>query len=215
MSFDQFYQNVETVWGEKPDLLLADLLPDVERGRALDLGAGEGRNALYLAQQGFDVTAIDIAPTAIQKCLDRARLHNVPVRAEARNLLDVEIAPDSLALVVSAMALQFVKPSESVRVIERIKAGLRPGGMVYLTVFSTDDPAYARMSQSQPEVEPRTYFNERMGSYVHFFEKDELLGAFEGFVLYHFAQTVFRDAGHPGVPDPHYHGTLTYIGRKP
>lgn len=215
MSFDQFYQNVETVWGEKPDLLLADILPDVERGLALDLGAGEGRNALYLAQQGFDVTAVDIAPTAIQKCLDRARLHNIPIRAEARNLLDVEIEPDSLALVVSAMTLQFVKPSESARVIERIKTGLRPGGMVYLTMFSTDDPGYARMSQSQPEVEPRTYFNERMGSHVHFFEKEELLGAFEGFVLYHFAQTVFRDPGHPGVPDPHYHGTLTYIGRKP
>jgi hypothetical protein len=54
-----------------------------------------------------------------------------------------------------------------------------------------------------------------MGSYVHFFEKDEILSAFDDFKLYYFAQTLELDSAHPGVPHEHYHGILTYIGRKP
>ena len=67
---------------------------------------------------------------------------------------------------------------------------------------------------TRPEVERNTYFFELQNSNVHYFEKDELLTAFSDLKLYRFAQSIFLDGGHPGALEPHYHGTLTYIGQK-
>ncbi len=215
MDWEQAYRNAETIWGEKPDHLLVDIAPQVPKGKVLDLGMGEGRNAVFFAAQGYDVKGIDLSPTAVEKCLQRARSLNIPLQAEAANLLDVTIEPNSQALIISTMVLQFIKKSEGEVVIQRIKDGLQPGGMVYLTLFSTDDPWINQFRQHQPEVEPNTFFHQRMNSHVHFFEKDELLTGFQDFKLHQIAQTTLLDHGHPGVPDPHYHGILTYIGQKP
>lgn len=212
--WDRLYQQNETVWGGKPDLLLEDMLPSFPRGKALDLGMGEGRNALYLARQGYEVNGIDISPAAVQHALERARSLNLPFQAEAMNMLEVEIEPNSLALVVSTMALQFMKGSESRQVLENIQRWLQPGGMVYLTMFSTEEPAYERLVDTDAEIEPNTFYIERTQSYMHYFERAELLGLFSDFKVHYLSRALELDNGHPGAPDPHYHGIITYVGEK-
>jgi cyclopropane fatty-acyl-phospholipid synthase-like methyltransferase len=208
------YEQNETVWGEKPDYLLMDIAPSIPQGKVLDLGMGEGRNALFFARQGYDVKGIDVSAAAVQHCLERAKALQIPIQAEAANMLDVENEPDSLALVISTMALQFMKQSESAQVLRNTQRWLQPGGMVYLTMFSTEEPGLARMKESHTEIEPNTFYSERFGSHVHYFAKDELLGLFSDFKLHYFAQALQLDGGHPGAPEPHYHGIITYMGQK-
>ncbi len=212
--WEQLYQQNEIVWGEKPDLVLADMLPSFPRGKALDLGMGEGRNALFLARQGYAVKGIDVSTSAVQHALDRAKALNIPFEAEVLNMLEVVIEPNSLALVVSTMALQFMKGSESRKVLEKVQRGLQPGGMVYLTAFSTEEPAYERLAESDAEVEPNTFYVECTQSYVHFFERAELLGLFSDFKVHYLSRALKLDGGHPGAPNPHYHGIITYVGEK-
>jgi cyclopropane fatty-acyl-phospholipid synthase-like methyltransferase len=213
-NWEKAYQEAESVWGINPDRLLLQYAPLIPMGQVLDLGMGEGRNALFFAKRGYPVRGIDLAPTAVQKCKEQAALLNVPIQAEVGTIVDAEIPPQSHSLVISTMALQFIKRSESQALLERIKSGLMDGGLVYLTVFSTDDPSYLRAKKSSQEIEPNTFYHEARQQVVHFFEKDEILSQFSDFKLIYFAQEIVFDSGHPGAPEPHYHGILVYLGQK-
>ncbi|HET6201977.1 MAG TPA: methyltransferase domain-containing protein [Planctomycetota bacterium] len=68
------------------DPFLVEVLPRLRRGRALDLGAGEGRNALLLAGSGFRVDALDISPVALDRAARAARERGLPVRCAVVDL---------------------------------------------------------------------------------------------------------------------------------
>lgn len=212
--WQQVYEQSDKVWDKRPDPMLVEYANMIPPGNVLELGIGEGRNAFYLARNGYVVRGIDVAATAVERCNAQAEREQLTVKAEVGNILDVEIPAGQYALILSTMTLQFLKPSESAAIIERIQAGLAPGGVVYLTVFSTDDPSYGRLSKSSTAVEPNTYFVERINQFIHFFTKDEVMGIFGNLQLIYVAEQVSYDPGHGGVPEPHYHGILTYIGKR-
>jgi SAM-dependent methyltransferase len=68
--WDRRYSGTELLWTAEPNRFVVAALQELLPGRALDLGAGEGRNAVWLAERGWRVTAVDFSPVA----LDKARL---------------------------------------------------------------------------------------------------------------------------------------------
>lgn len=66
-AWDERYRAADLVWGAPPNRFVAAEFADAPPGRALDLACGEGRNALWLASQGWRVAAIDFSPVAIEK----------------------------------------------------------------------------------------------------------------------------------------------------
>jgi SAM-dependent methyltransferase len=66
-AWDARYADSELVWSAEPNLFVARECADLTPGVALDLAAGEGRNAIWLAKQGWDVTAVDFSRTALDK----------------------------------------------------------------------------------------------------------------------------------------------------
>ena len=78
-AWEEHYGDRERVWSGRVNVRLAELVEPMTPGRALDLGCGEGADALWLAEHGWRVTAVDISQTA----LDRAAAD-----AAARNLSD-------------------------------------------------------------------------------------------------------------------------------
>ena len=85
-----------------PTPLLEEWLPRLPRGRALDLACGAGRNALHLAQAGYQVDAMDISTAALKRGAARAADLGVEVNWIGVDLDTVELAPDSYDLVVVA-----------------------------------------------------------------------------------------------------------------
>jgi SAM-dependent methyltransferase len=65
--WDQRYADTELVWSVTPNQFVAAELADLPPGRAVDLAAGEGRNAIWLASRGWDVTAVDFSQVALDK----------------------------------------------------------------------------------------------------------------------------------------------------
>lgn len=65
--WDIRYGTSELVWSKGPNLFLPPLVEHLPSGRALDLACGEGRNAIWLAQNGWEVTAVDFSPVGIEK----------------------------------------------------------------------------------------------------------------------------------------------------
>ena len=68
--WDERYREQELVWAAEPNRILVGAVEGLTPGKALDLAAGEGRNAVWLAQQGWDVDAVDWSDVALDKGRD-------------------------------------------------------------------------------------------------------------------------------------------------
>lgn len=81
-TWDERYAASELVWSTTPNQWVVDIVRDLTPGRALDLAAGEGRNAIWLVEQGWDVTAVDFSAVAVDRAreLARARLGEAAAR---------------------------------------------------------------------------------------------------------------------------------------
>ena len=69
------------VFNKKPNALLVETVKGKKTGRALDIGMGQGRNSIFLAQQGWKVTGFDIADEAVNVALQEAKKRNVQIEA--------------------------------------------------------------------------------------------------------------------------------------
>lgn len=78
-AWNRRYETAELVWSADPNRFLVAGVGALPPGRALDLGAGEGRNAVWLAQQGWDVTAVDFSDVGLAKARQLAAAAGVEV----------------------------------------------------------------------------------------------------------------------------------------
>ncbi len=129
-AWDERYAASELVWSAGPNQFVERELADLEPGRALDLACGEGRNARWLAERGWQVTAVDFSPVAIQKARN---LHDA-VDWQVGDALTATL-PQHLDLVVIAY-LQIV-PEERTTVLRRAFESLRTGGRLLVVAHDS------------------------------------------------------------------------------
>ena len=117
----------------EPTPLLQKFVRGMRPGRALDLAAGAGRNALWLARQGWDVMAVDGAPAAIRILEHRAAAQGLAVTTLVTDLVSGDYTPtvESFDLIVIAYYLQR-------NLMERAKMAVRPGGVMLTVVHITE-----------------------------------------------------------------------------
>jgi SAM-dependent methyltransferase len=94
------YGTSELVWTAQPNRFLVAEVSSLPPGRALDLAAGEGRNAVWLAERGWQVIAVDFSDVAIEKGRGLAQARGVQVEWQERDLTDYEPEPRAFELVV-------------------------------------------------------------------------------------------------------------------
>jgi SAM-dependent methyltransferase len=80
--WNTFYAERDQIWSGKPNVVLVDEVAGLPPGRALDLGSGEGADAIWLAQQGWTVTAVDISSVALGRAAEHAKDAGVGDRIE-------------------------------------------------------------------------------------------------------------------------------------
>jgi SAM-dependent methyltransferase len=210
--WDELYKGAECVWGLEPDWELRAYLRAIPKGKALDLGIGEGRNAFFLARNGFEVEGIDLSREAIRKCNKLAQIERLPVRAEVADIRGFSIPEEAYTCIVCAYVLPFLKRSEAEGLIGRIKAGLAPGGVAYVSAFTTEDPRYQRCRErGLPEVEPNTFFSPRFKTHFFYLSKGELKRLFDDLELLSYVEGYSLDLAHG---DPHHHGWASILARK-
>jgi len=128
--FDAVYEK-ETALAPVVSYLSQELAIILKPGaRILDLGCGDGRDAVYLAFRGFDVTAVDISEKGIEKTRERARKYGVKVNAVIGDTRDVGLI-DSFGVcdaVFGYNLLQFLTPEEIRSLLPFLKAKTEPGG---------------------------------------------------------------------------------------
>lgn len=140
-SWDERYRKGEGAT-DQPHPLLVEYGGRLSPGSALDLACGLGRHALWLAQRGWNVAAVDASQIAIEKLQEQARIKSLRIDARKADLesQDFRIPESRYDLIVKIRYLQR-------DLFPAVRAGIRPGG-VFLGIIAMvdDDPAVSPMN---------------------------------------------------------------------
>jgi cyclopropane fatty-acyl-phospholipid synthase-like methyltransferase len=139
------------VFGKEPNAFLKSQAHRLRAGQtALSIADGEGRNGVWLAEQGLDVLAIDFSPTALAKARALAQERGVRLRTEAADLTTWRW-PQAAFDVVAAIFVQVVFPPERGVFFGNIKGALKPGGLLLMQGYRPEQLNYR--TGGPPEVE--------------------------------------------------------------
>lgn len=145
-AWDERYATEERVWSEGPNQFVEAALSDLEPGRAVDLAAGEGRNALWLAGRGWEVTAVDFSRAGLDK--GRAAAGDLPVTWVCQDVLEWEGSGYDLAVV----AYLQVPAAERRQAVRRAFGALRPGGTLFWVAHDSTNLVEGTGGPQDPEV---------------------------------------------------------------
>jgi tellurite methyltransferase len=181
----------------KPSWDVIEVLENhLTNGKVLDLGCGDGRNALYAANLGYDVTATDISQSAITKIIKLAAEMNVDVQASVQDMRSFT-SDDTFDVIISHGCLHLLIRDEWIKVLNNIKAATIPNGFNIVVVFTN------KISPS-PDMEPFT---------KGLFDEDELFDHYADWVIHHKSSHTFEDDHDGGIH--HVHAANRIIAQKP
>lgn len=159
----------EYAFGVEPNYFLASckhLLP--ASGTALAVADGEGRNGVWLAEQGLDVVSIDFSPSGQKKARALAQKRHAPVHFELADVHDWAY-PDGAFDVVCEIFTQFSPPAERRRKWAGMKNALKPGGLLILQGYAPRQLQYGTGGPKQLEnLYTRELLKETFGDFTDF-----------------------------------------------
>jgi 2-polyprenyl-3-methyl-5-hydroxy-6-metoxy-1,4-benzoquinol methylase len=185
-TWNRRYDSAEFLFGTAPNEWLreqARLLPP--HGRVLCVADGEGRNSVWLARQGFEVDAFDVADRAVDKARAFAQREGVSVNFAVTDC-DGFSWPEAAYDGVAAIFVQFADPSLRARLFDRIVRSLKPGGVLILQGYT---PKQLEYRTGGPPI------------LSHLYTQDLLLGAFDGLSmveLREYEAEIHEGQGHSG-----------------
>ena len=206
------YKKEKFYWGLKPEEGLKEVIKYAPKGVALDIGAGEGRNSIFLAKNGFEVEAIDKVREGLEKCQKLAEKYNLPIKTKVVDVKKFKFEENKYSLVLDIVALDFLKFSEIKKIIPKIKKSLKRKGVFCIVVFSTKDPAFKKLKLKGLEInEKNTFYLPRLKTFRHFFEKKELFYLLKNFEIIKIKDKKIKDIYHD---KPHFHQVIIAIVKK-
>jgi 2-polyprenyl-3-methyl-5-hydroxy-6-metoxy-1,4-benzoquinol methylase len=135
--WNERYASKPILWEVDPSPFLSGELGDRPPGRALDLGAGEGRTAVWLAERGWDVTAVDFSDVALERGRQRVEALAPAGSVEwiCADLVDFDPSGGAYDLVLFLFI--HLPPEERRRLLRLATATLNPGGMLLVVGYDT------------------------------------------------------------------------------
>ena len=127
--WDQRYSTSDYIWNAGPNEFVAEHLAAFRPGTAIDLAAGEGRNAVWLAERGWEATAVDFSPVGLQKAERLAADRGVAIDVQVGDVTTWEPAGPVDLVVIAYLQLPV---QQQVDVLQRAVSWVRPGGTVFV-----------------------------------------------------------------------------------
>jgi len=210
--WEEKYQKNKYYWGLKPNPTLEEYINEIPKGKALNIGAGEGRNSIFLAKNGFEVTAIDRIKQGLDKIKKLAKKHNLTIKTNLCDIKNLKFEKEKYSLIISVSTIHFLKKSEINPILDKIINSLKISGFIYLSVFSTKDPMLKLIKERKiEEIEENTFYLPKFKTYRHFFTKTEIKEKFKDFNIILLKQKEILDTGHD---KPHYHNIIEFLAQK-
>jgi SAM-dependent methyltransferase len=193
--WNENYAKEAYMFGTEPDGYFAAQLNKFQPGRLLLPAEGEGRNAVYAASLGWNVTAYDYSVEAKQKALRLAKKHGVTIDYEVQDAIHATYPKESFDM-VGFLFVHF-EGDERVMIHEKLDSHLKKGGILVLENFSTEHPKYNKQG---PQKESLLY------------AKETILKDFPNYEILDL--TVTHEVLHEGSKEPFECSVLRFVGRK-
>ena len=132
-NWDERYAAKEPTFVREPNALVVEEAGSLAPGRALELAAGEGRHALWLASLGWDVVAVDFSEVAVRRAHDRARQAGLRAQFVVADVHTLRIPPARFDLVLATFF--HPRPTERVALYPAMAQALAPGGSLLLVSY--------------------------------------------------------------------------------
>jgi thioredoxin reductase/SAM-dependent methyltransferase len=136
--WEQRYAEADRVWSGRPNATLVEVASALPPGRALDLGCGEGADAIWLAGRGWEATGVDISPTAVARAADAARAARVDARFVAADLATFGL--DELFDLVTASFLHSPVALDRADALRRAAERVAVGGRLLVIAHAAPPP---------------------------------------------------------------------------
>ncbi|ARU55609.1 methyltransferase type 11 [Oleiphilus messinensis] len=134
--WDERYKSAEYAYGTEPNDFLRAYAHCLPKGKVLSLAEGEGRNAVYLARLGYEITAVDASAVGLEKARKLADLHGVTVNFVHADLADFDLGYDCWSGIVSIFC---PLPQQARRLLhDKVTAGLENGGVYLVEAYRPD-----------------------------------------------------------------------------
>ena len=134
--WNERYNTKEYAYGTEPNTFLAANFAHLPKGRVLSLAEGEGRNAVFLAQQGYAVTAVDGSQVGLDKAQALADARGVAVELVCADLADFELGVNAWDAIVSIFCP--LPPAIRQALYRNVLAALKPGGVFLLEAYTPE-----------------------------------------------------------------------------
>jgi tellurite methyltransferase len=195
--WENTYQNPRvSTFGQNPNQDIADLWPVFEKHWSiLEVGSGEGKNALFMAEKGFDVQAFDISTAGIQKINSMAALKGIRLRTFVYDLTKY-VFERTFDVIICYGTLHFVKKDEWQLFIQKARNNTNPGGLNFFQIFTNQIPA-------SPDIAP---FVQGLA------DEGELFTLYQDWEILRKKSYIFEEE-HPGVAK-HRHASNKIVARK-
>lgn len=148
--WDKRYSTDAYVYGKDPNEFLAKNYGAIPKGRVLSLAEGEGRNAAFLAKQGFSVTAVDSSQIGLEKARKLAEENGVEVKLIHADLVEFDLGVAEWDGIVSIFCpLQSIQRKE---VHQKVVAGLKPNGVFLIEAYRPEQLEYGTGGGKSPDT---------------------------------------------------------------
>ena len=198
--YDSRYLSKANYWDFKPSSMaykVLELSPPLNKElRLLDIGCGEGGNAIFFAKNGYKVTCFDFSGVGLQKTKENAQKHQVDIKMFQSDINDF-VCTENFDIIFSSGTLQYLLPEKREALIENLKNHTNENGLHVLHTF-VKKPFIALA----PDAEPQE----------NLWDSGELLYLYRNWKTENFVEEI-KPCNSSGVPHQHVHNRIW--SRKP
>lgn len=197
--YNRIYTENKVTYGNgQATQVVRDILRYIKSGTVLELGAGEGRNAIFLAEKGFDVTAQDLSRVGITKLNKLATKKGLRIKTEVGDIRAFDLQ-ENFDVIVSTFVFHHFTREAALETIAKLKVHTVPGGAHAITTFTTEGDFYKKDPQTK-----------------NFFpETNELRDLYAGWEILEYSEEVGDAFAKNEDGTPKQNTTASILARKP
>jgi SAM-dependent methyltransferase len=202
-------------FGDGPERILAAHWEHLPAGaRVLDIGVGQGRNALPLAARGCRVTGIDTSRVAVEAAGAAAAAAGLDLDLRRIDYRFMDEPDEPWDAVLCFGLLPMLAPADVGALSEKLRGWVRRGGLLLITGRHTGDPRFGELPAPWQRSGPRSYHDPDGDRHRFYLHPDEIIDLFAGWTVLHHAEGLGESHRHGDGPEER-HGIVKAVFQRP